>query len=142
MVDKKKSFTANVKDCYFKEGLKTNDEVFDHLLLSGIIPEGEEKKFRTKVGAAMWAIRTPEDSLTSSSRGQSAVRVNRLRELLSEGMSNLTAWEVMYKEGEAGAFDPPGRKWVIDTAWRIRKEPAVIEALKKLGLDPKGNKLK
>ncbi len=122
-------FASLVKSAYIDKGLKTNQEVFEFLMAEGHVPtdETEAAKFKRKVANAMWAIRTPEDAASTSRTSHGSIRNERLRFHLLDGKSNTDAWKAMYAEcgedGEfKGQFEAPSKKWIVDTAWAIRKK--------------------
>ncbi len=137
-------FAAIIKECYHKKGLKQNNEVFDELVKMGLVPENDKDaatKIKRKVANAMWAVRTPEDTVLTSRSTAGSLRVDTLRQHIIKGLSNNEAWAEMHKQVAEGGelakqFEAPGKKWIVDTAWRIKKEEAVIDALAKLAEAP------
>lgn len=120
-------FATQIKTVYTVLGLIRNDEVFNYLKENGLVPEeADEKKYMKRVANAMWAVRTPEDAKKvgrSGGGGRVTERRLRLTELVKQEMSNTEAWEQMHKDVADGAeFEAPNKKWVIDTAWAIKKK--------------------
>ncbi len=115
-IDTKLSKAALVKMLYTEHGIKDNKEVFD------ILTANKVNITKASVASAMWAIRTPEDSVgRSQTRGGSEYTVE-LERLIKEGNTNTECWTAMYKWATDQKKEPKNRKWVCDRAWAIRKK--------------------
>ncbi len=121
VVETKVNKTSFIKKLYIDEGIKDNAEVYARCQEAGIEID------KRNIANIMWAIRKPEDMVERVSVADD------IRVLLKEDIE-MTNKDIYSKLRVA--HPEKNRKYVVDTAWRLRREIR-SEILKQIEADEK-----